>query len=255
MSTESKPDGVCPVCQENSSTLYQCCSTKSDSLCETCWSKTIKSMIDRSNVAALFNGQWTCAFCTQPIDRNRLPDELQSKLSNILLTIPKTKSPTSIGEFHYAYNKDGQLRHCVTDEKFMFLSQRHYNALGACLDIYIQSLLKSDPWKYQEMWLPTKEEPTDDHHDQVNIFHSDDFQTNTKGCLILIQGSGVVRPGQWARSCCINDSLDIGGMVNGGCFLNDLPMPMSSHVSVHVQSKGKRSICDHSQPESNIIHR
>jgi hypothetical protein len=73
--------------------------------------------------------------------------------------------------------------------------------------------MKKDPWNYNEIWLPIKDENTDDdHHDQVNIFTSNDFQTNENGCLILLQGSGVVRPGQWARSCCINESLDIGSM-------------------------------------------
>ena len=95
-----------------------------------------------------------------------------------------------------------QLRHCITNKKFIFISQRHYELLGRAIQNYIQSLMKTNPWNYQEIWL---------EFNQVNIFISNDFQTNLNGCLILIQGIGAVRAGQWSRSCCINESLDIGG--------------------------------------------
>ena len=36
---------------------------------------------------------------------------------------------------------------------------------------------------------------------------------NGKTALILIQGSGPVRPGIWARSVCINDCLENGTMI------------------------------------------
>lgn len=203
---------TCPVCAEDSITLHQCCPNKKDSLCEPCWLKTISGDIERGRIGLLFLGQLLCNFCNEPIERDRLPIDIQSRLNDILLTIPKTKTPMSIEDFNYSYKDSNHLRRCLTDEKFVFLSQRHYNALGACIDVYIQSLMKSDQWKYKEIWLPEKSENVDDHHDQVNIFTSDDFETNENGCLILLQGSGVVRPGQWARSCCINESLDIGSM-------------------------------------------
>ena len=45
------------------------------------------------------------------------------------------------------------------------------------------------------------------------IYYTNDFFTNEYGCLVMIQGSGPVRPGIWARQCCINESLDIGAMI------------------------------------------
>ena len=203
---------TCAICQEDAQTLYQCCANKSDSLCEPCWSKLIEGAIKTGKAGLLFNDQLPCECCKKSIERNRLPTEIQTRLNNILSTIPKTKNPTTIEEFNYSYDNSIELRHCSTKEKFIFLTQRHYNALGSCIDTYIQSLMKTDPWNYNEIWLPVKDEASDDHHDQVNIFTSNDFQSNENGCLILLQGSGVVRPGQWARSCCINESLDIGSM-------------------------------------------
>jgi len=44
---------------------------------------------------------------------------------------------------------------------------------------------------------------------KTNIFVSSDFYTASK-LLVIIQGSGFVRPGQWARALCINHSLKSG---------------------------------------------
>lgn len=46
-------------------------------------------------------------------------------------------------------------------------------------------------------------------HAKVNIFISSDFYKAEK-LLVLVQGSGAVRPGQWARALCINHSLKAG---------------------------------------------
>ena len=46
-------------------------------------------------------------------------------------------------------------------------------------------------------------------HAKVNIFISPDFYTAEK-LLVIVQGSGAVRPGQWARALCINHSLKAG---------------------------------------------
>ncbi|CAF0962174.1 unnamed protein product [Rotaria sordida] len=210
--TTSKTIDECVICREESTKLYQCCSNEADQICELCWSKLISSAMTSGKIGLLFNEKLSCVCCSEPIKRECLPKEIQTRINSILSTVPNTKNPKTIEEFNYSYNKSNELRHCLTNEKFIFLTQRHYNLLGSCIDTYIQSLIKSDPWNYEEIWLPIKDEPTNDHHDQVNIFISNDFKTNENGCLILIQGSGVVRPGQWARSCCINESLDIGSM-------------------------------------------
>eukprot|EP01094_Clydonella_sp_ATCC50884_P023062 TRINITY_DN5431_c0_g2_i3.p1 TRINITY_DN5431_c0_g2~~TRINITY_DN5431_c0_g2_i3.p1 ORF type:complete len:274 (-),score=80.16 TRINITY_DN5431_c0_g2_i3:273-1094(-) len=46
-----------------------------------------------------------------------------------------------------------------------------------------------------------------------NIFHSADVLENTDTLLLIIQGSGAVRAGQWARALCINDSLNTGSIL------------------------------------------
>jgi hypothetical protein len=51
----------------------------------------------------------------------------------------------------------------------------------------------------------------DDTQAQCKILITKDFPTNSK-CLMIIQGTGPAKLGQWARSVCINENLKIGSM-------------------------------------------
>ena len=79
-----------------------------------------------------------------------------------------------------------------------------YDSLGKFVLLYIQCLLKE--LSLQEVWL-TNNNPT------VNIFHSLDFFSNRNKLLVIIQGRGEVRAGQWSRKACINDNLEFGSIL------------------------------------------
>ena len=194
---------TCPICAHEFDKPFEACSNVEHGLCETCWEK----MIPVAKRGLLLTKQIRCEMCRESISYEKLPTQIQTQVESLRSTIPQTKTPDKLEDFNYHYDDKGVLRHCQTNEQFIFLTQRHYNLLGNCLDKYIIELLKASPWNYQEIWLPIDGE----QGQQVNIYTSEDFESNENGCLILIQGSGVVRPGQWARSCCLNDSLDIGG--------------------------------------------
>jgi hypothetical protein len=57
--------------------------------------------------------------------------------------------------------------------------------------------------------LPATAGPDDPH---VKVYASKNAQTANTLCL-LCHGAGAVRAGQWARSLCINDSLDVGSVL------------------------------------------
>jgi hypothetical protein len=106
-------------------------------------------------------------------------------------------------EFGYEF-RDRLLRNCETGEPFKFVDQKHYERLGDLILEYIQEQMRTT-YNLTEVLLPLEGEGP-----KSNIFISPDIATNRKGLLILIQGAGAVRAGQWARSVCINDSLDTG---------------------------------------------
>jgi len=61
----------------------------------------------------------------------------------------------------------------------------------------------------EEVWLPVGAGPEEP---RCNIFLSPGALEKEK-LILLIQGSGAVRPGQWARALCINESLDLGSIL------------------------------------------
>ncbi|KAK3514601.1 hypothetical protein QTP70_021513 [Hemibagrus guttatus] len=133
--------------------------------------------------------------------------------------------PKTLEEFEYAFNEHGQLRHTKTGEPFIFnhkegmhrWNQKRYEALGEDLSSgyaqiitqYVYELLEKDCKLRKEM-LPvdaTENEP------KSFVYLSEDALTNQDKLLVLIQGSGVVRAGQWARRLIINQDLDSGTQI------------------------------------------
>ncbi|CAG9318963.1 unnamed protein product [Blepharisma stoltei] len=110
-------------------------------------------------------------------------------------------------KFGYYYNDDGCLRSVEGDNPFKFVDQKHYEALGDVIEKYIQERLVSY-YNLDEVKIPLPEH--DPGTNKCNIFATKDWRSNEDKALILIQGAGAVRAGQWARSVCINDSLKTG---------------------------------------------
>jgi hypothetical protein len=133
----------------------------------------------------------------------------------ILKTIPNFIPDENKGEYYkiedfgYKFNEKGELR-CIVegleDEKFIFVSEKHYDALGEAIIRYIQQDLMVKECELEEVFL-------DEETKLNNIFLSKDALTNTDKLLVLVQGSGPVRAGMWARSLCFNDSLSTGACI------------------------------------------
>jgi len=134
----------------------------------------------------------------------------------ILKTIPnfipneKDGEYYKIEDFGYKFNEKQELR-CIIkgleDEKFIFVSERHYDALGEAIIKYIQQELMVKGCGLEEVFLDEKTKIN-------NIFLSKDALTNKDKLLILVQGSGPVRAGMWARSLCFNDTLHTGACID-----------------------------------------
>uniref|UniRef100_A0A3Q4M393 ARB2 cotranscriptional regulator A n=1 Tax=Neolamprologus brichardi TaxID=32507 RepID=A0A3Q4M393_NEOBR len=138
-------------------------------------------------------------------------DELMKK-DEPPFTFPKT-----LEEFEYAFNEYGQLRHIKTGEPFVFnaredlhrWNQKRYEALGEIITQYVYELLEKKCNMTKEI-LPvdaTDDEPTG------FIYLSPDALSNPSKLLVLIQGCGVVRAGQWARRLIINQDLNSGTQI------------------------------------------
>ncbi|KAM9971960.1 hypothetical protein ACTFIW_011950 [Dictyostelium discoideum] len=118
----------------------------------------------------------------------------------------------TINEFGYYYNDKGELRSIEGEEKYKFKNQEQYDGLGDIIVKTIQNKMKSEPINLEEHWIPKGET------NQCNIFTSKDFFENPTKLMVFINGSGAVKSGQWARSLCINDTLNTGSILP---YLND----------------------------------
>eukprot|EP00026_Physarum_polycephalum_P010134 Phypoly_transcript_10285.p1 GENE.Phypoly_transcript_10285~~Phypoly_transcript_10285.p1 ORF type:complete len:331 (+),score=73.34 Phypoly_transcript_10285:209-1201(+) len=115
--------------------------------------------------------------------------------------------PKSIAELGYKF-QDRKLVDIETGGKFKFIDQKHYELLGDLIVDEIQNIMKEEQ-KMVEVLVPDSEK----EKKRANIFHSPDFFKNKDALMVLICGSGAVRAGQWARSLCINDSLNNGTVI------------------------------------------
>jgi len=138
--------------------------------------------------------------------------ETMDNYVSVMKTIPENpKDPNlTISNFCYSYNDKNQIRHSETGAKFHWVNQIHYDLLGDLIIPYIQQRMINQ-FKMKEVFLPIDDDSVPNHL-KNNIFMTEDALTNKDKLMLLIQGSGAVRAGQWARALCMNDSLDTGAI-------------------------------------------
>uniref|UniRef100_W5KK92 ARB2 cotranscriptional regulator A n=1 Tax=Astyanax mexicanus TaxID=7994 RepID=W5KK92_ASTMX len=126
---------------------------------------------------------------------------------------PALVFPQTLEEFEYAFNEHGQLRHTRTGEPFVFnykedlhrWNQKRYEALGEVIFTCAGFLTAA----FCSLLIVDAEED-----EPKSFFYlSEDALTNPDKLLVLIQGGGVVRAGQWARRLIINEDLDSGTQI------------------------------------------
>ena len=73
-----------------------------------------------------------------------------------------------------------------------------------------------EKYNLKEVWIP---EDDRDESPKCNIFMSQEFKEPVprdnlgKKALVIIQGSGHVRPGIWSRRVCLDQDLESGSML------------------------------------------
>ncbi|XP_030374506.1 FAM172 family protein homolog CG10038-like [Scaptodrosophila lebanonensis] len=130
------------------------------------------------------------------------------------------KAIALLREFGYGFNASGQLRQIDAtsgepgEKPFEFKvsedfdqNQRHYEKLGDIIQEIVYGLLEKNGLK--RLYIPFRTPA-----EQASfVFTQPEEVKKSKKLLVLINGSGVVRAGQWARSLIINHSLDHGSQL------------------------------------------
>jgi serine/threonine protein kinase len=116
----------------------------------------------------------------------------------------------------FAFNEKGQLREINTENPFDYdftgdriRNEQRYQELAKSVTEYIHDHL-SRKLKMDKIFLPV-DAKTDEA--RCFVFATPDLKSNTKKLLVLIQGIGAPRVGEWARKAIINDCLDAGSQI------------------------------------------
>lgn len=127
-----------------------------------------------------------------------------------------TSFGSTLTEFGYAFNQEGELRDINTGGRFVFhvkpddraFNQAHYEAIGEVIDDEVFKLLERE-CKLKRIEIPVDAAPTDP---RGFFFASENAWTNDR-LMLLIHGSGVVKAGQWSRRLIINENLESGTQI------------------------------------------
>jgi hypothetical protein len=146
--------------------------------------------------------------CKSPLGvdfiRAHADDATRAVVDDVLARVPRSH-PTVLHDFGYSFTSDlGRLQ-----PRFHFVTQTHYDVFGDLAAPYVQALMR-ERFGMVEVNLPRGAAANDPLVN--NVFLSPDALTAER-LMLLVQGSGAVRAGQWARAVCLNDSLEQGSIL------------------------------------------
>eukprot|EP00761_Pharyngomonas_kirbyi_P009231 gb/GECH01009247.1/.p1 GENE.gb/GECH01009247.1/~~gb/GECH01009247.1/.p1 ORF type:complete len:312 (+),score=72.24 gb/GECH01009247.1/:1-936(+) len=160
-------------------------------------------------------------------------------------------------ETDYKFNGEGKLVDKHSGKPFVFQTQEHYKKVGNAVVSYIQNIMRGPEFQMKEMVLPLDQNQDSNSNEKINtpkthIFYtSDAFTTLDKPVLIILQGKGPVRAGQWSRSLCVNDSLETGSILP---YLREAQHRNWEIVVLNpnLNQKNGKQIPHHETPEQHV---
>ncbi|EYC28380.1 hypothetical protein Y032_0007g3194 [Ancylostoma ceylanicum] len=119
----------------------------------------------------------------------------------------------SLKELGYRFNQKGEFRTINDNAPFVFTNQADYERIGDAMTMELYGMLGS-VCGLRRIEVPVKVE--DKNGGVVDfpgfVFASPEFQEKST-VLLIIHGSGAVRPGQWSRRLILNENLEVGSQI------------------------------------------
>lgn len=112
------------------------------------------------------------------------------------------KMSKKLEELGYSFNNSGILVD-KNNEKFVFTTQKDYEVLGEAITDYVYEILEKE-FNFNKLYFD------DNNIEESSFIYASQNYTNSSEIIIFINGSGVVRAGQWARSIIINENINMG---------------------------------------------
>lgn len=102
----------------------------------------------------------------------------------------------------YSFNDSGILID-KNKKKFVFTTQKEYEILGEAITEYVYEILENT-FNFNKLYFD------DSNIEESSFIYASKNYKNCSEIVIFINGSGVVRAGQWARSIIINENINLG---------------------------------------------
>ena len=120
-----------------------------------------------------------------------------------------------VGDTGFHFTESGEFLD-EHDSKFLFAvsddhsdNQSRYEIIGDAVTEYIYTVME-EKYGLRRIHIPIG---TEEAGPSSFVFVSNEFQSSANKKLVLINGSGAVKAGQWARSIIMNDNLYPGSML------------------------------------------
>lgn len=150
------------------------------------------------------------SFLPMDVLQDRAGDDDRAQISLLLATVPKSP-PQGLQDFQYAFDAAKALRNVESGGPFQFVGERHYECLG---DFVVAEVQKEMEERLGMVRYAMSESCAEEG--SLDVFVSREVLEGgapPRSLLVIVQGSGRVRPGVWARGPCVNESLHIGSML------------------------------------------
>ncbi|KAJ5078108.1 hypothetical protein M0811_05366 [Anaeramoeba ignava] len=108
-------------------------------------------------------------------------------------------------------NSENRIVYIKNGEIFHYSNGKELQKVSIHIIEYVEEYLKSN-LKMEEIMIPFELEENKKSK-KVKIFQSQNLYQNEDKLLILVQGSGEVRPGIWTRKFCVTQGLNRGSMI------------------------------------------
>ncbi|KAK5976396.1 UPF0528 protein [Trichostrongylus colubriformis] len=119
----------------------------------------------------------------------------------------------TLKDLGYQFNDKGELRKIEDGSRFVFTNQEDYVRIGDAMTREVYGILENH-CELKKLDIPVKIESG--HGDSAEycgfVYASPGFQQKST-VLLIIHGSGAVRPGQWSRRLILNESLETGSQI------------------------------------------
>ncbi|KAJ1366728.1 hypothetical protein KIN20_027482 [Parelaphostrongylus tenuis] len=119
----------------------------------------------------------------------------------------------TLKDLGYHFDQNGEFRRISDNGRFIFTNQEDYEKLGCAMTNELYSILENQCGLVRiDVTVGVEDEHNNLRNYRSFVYASRGFRDKST-VVLIIHGSGAVRPGQWSRRLILNEGLNVGSQV------------------------------------------